>query len=69
MKLLAATPSQVLEGITGPEGRELTVQLNGLGEDEVSEGGRREGGGMRGRVAGRVGGKEEMEDGRGRVGG
>ena len=42
MKLLAATPSQVLEGITGPEGRELTAQLNGLGEDEVSgrEGGR-----------------------------
>ena len=44
MKLLAATPSQVLEGITGPEGRELTAQLNGLGEDEVSE----SGGGMRG---------------------
>ena len=39
VKLLAATPSQVLEGITGPEGRELTAQLNGLGEDEVSEGG------------------------------
>ena len=36
VKLLAATPSQVLERITGPEGRELTAQLNGLGEDEVS---------------------------------
>ena len=36
MKLLAATPSQVLERITGPERRELTAQLNGLGEDEVS---------------------------------
>ena len=36
MKLLAATSSQVLERITGPEGRELTAQLNGLGEDEVS---------------------------------
>lgn len=36
VKLLAATPSQVLERITGPEGKELTAQLNGLGEDEVS---------------------------------
>ena len=33
VKLLAATPSQVLERITGPEGRELTAQLNGLGEE------------------------------------
>ena len=54
MKLLAATPSQVLEGITGPERRELTAQLNGLGEDEVSEGGRG-GGGRVGRMRGRVG--------------
>ena len=63
MKLLAATPSQVLEGITGPERRELTAQLNGLGDDEVSGGvgegrereGGRKGGGRRGRVRGRRG--------------
>ena len=62
VKLLAATPSQVLERITGPEGRELTAQLNGLGEDEVS-GRERERGIGRGRwergerKEGRVGGR------------
>ena len=56
VKLLAATPSQVLERITGPERRELTAQLNGLGEDEVS-GREREGKG---------GGREERERKRGR---
>ena len=67
VKLLAATPSQVLERITGPERRELTAQLNGLGEDEVSgreregKGGGREG--EKEREGGRKvqGGKEGSE--------
>ena len=56
MKLLAATSSQVLERITGPEGRELTAQLNGLGEDEVS--GREKEGKGGGREKEREGGRK-----------
>ena len=36
VKLLAATPTQVLEEIIGPERRELAAQLESLEEDEVS---------------------------------
>jgi len=37
VKLLAATPTQVLEEIIGPERRELAAQLESLEEDEISE--------------------------------
>ena len=35
VKLLAATPTQALEEITGPERRELAAQLESLEKDEV----------------------------------
>jgi len=37
VKLLAATPTQVLEEIIGPERRELAAQLESLEEVEISE--------------------------------